>query len=142
MLYQCCFYPNRDFLENFFGRNFLGGIFWEEFFEEIFWENFFGRIFLGGILCLHCHLNMNRIDLFVKILSQWRRKDKKFRSLEVRRRLIALKNGLISRIGGGGLIMLVCYENFCFNIQDFKRFLFQILNLLPVKTILQAEFCY
>ena len=43
-------------------------------------------------------MNRNRIDffvkilIFVKILSQWRRKDKKFRSLEVHRRLIALEN--------------------------------------------------
>ena len=41
---------------------------------------------------------MNRIDLFVKILvfvkilSQWRRKEEEFRSLEVRGKLIALKN--------------------------------------------------
>ena len=71
----------------------MGEIFWGKF----FWGNFFGEDFLGGILCLHYYLNMNRMDLFVKILvfvkilSQWRRKDKKFRSLEVRRKLIALK---------------------------------------------------
>jgi hypothetical protein len=79
------------FWEDFFGRIFLGEFFWEKFFwgnflGGIFWEKFFGRNFLGGILCLHCYLNMKRIDLFVKILSQWRRKEgQEFRSLEVRR---------------------------------------------------------
>ena len=78
-----------DFLEEIFWRR----IFWEKFSlggffgGGIFWEEFFGRNFLGGILCLHCYLNRKRIDLFVKILSQWRRKEEgqEFRSLEVRR---------------------------------------------------------
>ena len=69
----------------FFGRIFLGGSFWEDFFERIFWEDFSGRIFFGGILCLYWNwLLLSRLWVFVKILSQCRRrKDKKFRSLEV-----------------------------------------------------------
>ena len=54
------------------------GFFWN------FWEDF-----LEGILCLHCYLNMKGIDLFVKILvfvkilSQWRRKEEgKTRNLD------------------------------------------------------------
>ena len=58
-------------MEQFFWKDFLGG------------ESFLGKSFLGGILCLHCesqlsHLNMKGIDAFVKILSQWRRKEGNF----------------------------------------------------------------
>ena len=54
---------------------FFWRIFFEDFFGGIFWENF-----LGGILCSHCqsllsYLNMEGIDLFVKILSEWRSKE-------------------------------------------------------------------
>ena len=54
-----------DFLSNFLG---------------IFWKEFFGGIFLGGILCLNCsnqlsYLNIEGIDLLVKILSEGRRKE-------------------------------------------------------------------
>ena len=77
-------------MEKFFGRIFLGG-----FFERIFWEEFFGRIFLGGILWekFFVYIGIDlfvKILVFVKILPQWRRK--KFRSLEKRGKLIALKN--------------------------------------------------
>ena len=53
----------RNLLEELFGRKFLVGISWEKFFgmmflERILWEEF-----------LHCYyLNMEGIDLFVKIL--------------------------------------------------------------------------
>ena len=83
----------KIFLEEFFEGKFLGGIFWEDFLGGIFWEEFLGGFFqsnsLGGMLCLCWFV---KILIFVKILSQWRRKDgKKFRSLEVQRKLIALK---------------------------------------------------
>ena len=62
------------FLRNFLGRNLLGGFFW--------------RNSLGGILCLYCqsqlsYLNIEGIDLFVKILTKERRKEE-FQPLEVR----------------------------------------------------------
>ena len=59
---------------------------------------------------------MNRIDLFVKILvfvkilSQWRRKEEEegqeFRSLKVRRKLIALKNMAVP-----SEVISPCYTN-------------------------------
>ena len=51
------------FLEEFFGRNFFGGFFWEDF----FWEDFFWKIF--GSNSTKSYLNMEGIDLFVKILG-------------------------------------------------------------------------
>ena len=66
----------------------------EEYFLERFFWRFFERIFLE-----ECYLNMNRINLFVKILVLSRfcldgegRKERKFRSLEVRGKLIGLRN--------------------------------------------------
>ena len=66
----------RTFLAEFFWWNFLGDIFWDFFFEEvffgrIFWEDFFGRIFFGRTFersSTKSYLNMEGIDLFVKIL--------------------------------------------------------------------------
>ena len=49
------------------GEIFLGEYFERNILEEMFWEDF-----LGEILCLHCqlsYLNMERIDMFVKILD-------------------------------------------------------------------------
>ena len=64
------------YFAEFFGRNFLGGFFWENFWEDLFWEEFF--VYIGIDLFV-------KILVFVKILSQWRRKEgKNFRSLEVR----------------------------------------------------------
>ena len=69
--------------------DFFGGIFLEifrEFFQRIFLEEFFGRKFLGGLLggfFWEEFFFYIGIDLFVKILSQWRR-GQEFRSLEVR----------------------------------------------------------
>ena len=64
-------------------EDFFGGIFLEDFFG-----GFFGGFFWEDILSRF----LQEIDVFVKIfviiLSQW----KDFRSLEVRRKLIALKN--------------------------------------------------
>ena len=65
------------FFWNFFWRNLFGG-----FLEGFCLEDVLGGFF-GGILCLHCesqlsHLNMKGIDAFVKILSQWRRKEGNF----------------------------------------------------------------
>ena len=97
----------RIFLEDFILEDFfLTELFWWNFLGEIFWEDFFGRIFLGGIFwedflggILWEELlsrNYQGIDVFVKILSQCTRKEEReFRSLEVRGKLIALKNKLI-----------------------------------------------
>ena len=84
-------------MEEYFGRNCLGGIFWEKFFVrnfwvDFFWVEFFRRNFLGGTfwaeffgrnsLFTLWYLNMEGIDLyvkilvFVKILSQGRRRRK------------------------------------------------------------------
>ena len=62
------------FLEEFFRRNFLGGFFEEEFF-----------VYIGIDLFVN-------ILVFVNILSQSTRKEEEFKSLEVRCKLIALKN--------------------------------------------------
>ena len=50
---------------------FFGGIFWEKLFGRIFWEDFFGRNFFGRTFersSTKSYLNMEGIDLFVKIL--------------------------------------------------------------------------
>ena len=58
----------------------MGEIFWEDFLGGYFWEELLSRNYQG-------------IDVFVKILSQCTRKEgREFRSLEVRGKLIALKN--------------------------------------------------
>ena len=54
----------RIFLRGFFGRIFLGGFFWEDF-----WEEFFGYIGIDLFV---------KILVFVKILSQDRRKEGEF----------------------------------------------------------------
>ena len=60
------------FLAEFFGSNFLGGFFWEDFLGGFFFgEDFYERNSLRGILCLHRFV---KILVFVKILSQWRRR--------------------------------------------------------------------
>ena len=95
------------FLTEFFWRNFFGGIFWEFFFGRIFGRiflggllgEFFGRNSLGGILCLHWNWlvcqDFGFCQDFVSMEKEGgRRKDKNFRSLEVRRKYIALKNCL------------------------------------------------
>ena len=49
----------------------MGGFFWEDFFGRIFWEDFFGRIFFVRTFEMSStksYLNMEGIDLFVKIL--------------------------------------------------------------------------
>ena len=69
-------------MEDSFWRNLLGGIMWEKFYVRNFWEVYFGR---NSFFALVCQNKERR-----------RRKDKKFRSSEVRRKLIALKNGEMS----------------------------------------------
>ena len=101
-------------MEEFFGRYFLGGFFWETFFGRIFlggffWEDFFGRIFLRGFFWedflggffgeeffgRNYLVEINKELMFLQdfgvILSQCTGR-KNFRSLEVRGKLIALKN--------------------------------------------------
>ena len=68
------------FLGGFFGRIFLGGFFWKEF---------FGRNYLVEI-----NMELMFLQDFGVILSQCTGR-KKFRSLEVRGKLIALKNPAI-----------------------------------------------
>ena len=73
-------------MEEFFGRNFLGGFFWEDFFGRIFlggffWEDYL-EDFLGGILWEEFFVYIGidlfvKILVFVKILSQWRRRKDK-----------------------------------------------------------------
>ena len=60
------------FLKEFFGGIFFGEIFLEDFFGGFFWRIIW-RIFLGGILKEEFFIYIG-IDLFVKILSQWRRR--------------------------------------------------------------------
>ena len=87
-----------DFLGNFlggiFGRIFLGG-----FFGRIFWEEFFGRNYL---------VEINKELMFLSrfwgnFVSM---QEEEFRSLEVRRRLIALKNQSIFTIILNSLIYI------------------------------------
>ena len=67
----------------FFGRIFLGGFFWEDFLGGFF-GRIFGRIFLRGILFGEFFVKLVCQD-FVAIKKE--EEGKKFRSLEVRRKL-------------------------------------------------------
>ena len=53
-------------MEDFFGKFFLGGFFFGRIISRIFWEEFF--VYIGIDL-------FAKILDFVKILSQWRRKE-------------------------------------------------------------------
>ena len=71
----------------FFWRNLFGRIFLEDFFGRIFWEEFFGRNYL---------VEVNKELMFLSRLwgnfvSMEKEEGRNFRSLEVRRKLIALK---------------------------------------------------
>ena len=113
-------------LNEFFGRSFLGIIFYENFFGRIFlrgffgrifWEDFLGRIFLGGIFERNSLFTLLRSAKLIEygiwkelmFLSRFwgkqgrRKKDgQKFRSLEVRGKLMALKNYIFIQILGWG----------------------------------------
>ena len=65
---------------NFLG-NFLEDFFAGMFMVEFFWGEFFGRIFLGGNLREEFFVYIG-IDLFVKILSQWRRRRRNDKNLD------------------------------------------------------------
>ena len=54
-------------MEDFFGKFFFGRIFFGRIISRIFWEEFF--VYIGIDLLV-------KILDFVKILSQWRRKEK------------------------------------------------------------------
>ena len=80
------------YLEEFFGRNFFGGFFFggcflEDFFGRIFWEKFFGRNYLVEISKELMILSRFWGNFF----SMEGRRKEDFRSIEVRRRLIALE---------------------------------------------------
>ena len=70
----------------------MGEIFWEDFLGGYFWEDLYGRIFLGGRNSTKSYLNIEGIDLLVKILvfvkilylRKGRKEVRKFKSLEVR----------------------------------------------------------
>ena len=71
------------FRRKFFG-NFSGGFFWRNFLGGIFLADIFGRIFLGGFFWENfleesfVYIGIDffvKILIFVKILSQWRRKE-------------------------------------------------------------------
>ena len=57
---------NVIFLEGFFCRIFLGGFFWEDYLGGILWEEIGIDLFV-------------KILVFVKILSQWRRRRRRKR---------------------------------------------------------------
>ena len=71
-------------MEEFFGRNFLEG-----FFGRIFLEEFFGRNYLVEI-----NKELKVLSRFC-LNAQGRKEGQEFRSLEVRGKLIALKNSLV-----------------------------------------------
>ena len=93
-------------MEELFDRNFLGGFFWQDFLGRnslggFFWEVFFGRnSYIVKVVSQLSYLNMEGIDLFVKILvfvkilSESTRKEGRISILRsARGKLIALKNG-------------------------------------------------
>ena len=79
----------EKFLGGFFGRIFLGALFWEDFLGGFFWEEFFGKNYLVDIIKELIFLSRFWGN-FVSIKE--RRKEDKFRSLEVQGKLIALRN--------------------------------------------------
>ena len=93
-----------NFLKEFFERNF-----WEDFLGGFFWEEFFGRNYL---------VEINKELMFLSRFwgnARRRRKDKKFRSLEVRGKPIALKNRYI---------MCNIYDN-CLPVLNLTHFLIE-----------------
>ena len=81
-----------DFFWGMFWEEFLGGVFWEDFWEDffgrIFWEDFIGRNSLFTVLKSTNLFESERDWCFCQDFvskKRRRRKDKKFRSLEVRR---------------------------------------------------------
>ena len=88
----------RIFFEECFVRNFLGGIFWEDFFgRNILGGLFFGRNFLGGFFWRNSLFTLLKLFEYERdwivcqyfgfcqdFVSQCRRKEGKFQSLEVR----------------------------------------------------------
>ena len=79
------------FLEEFFGRNIFGEILWEDCLGDIFWKEFLlGGIFWEERFGRNSLFTLKGIDLldkilvFVKILSKSTRKEGNFQSLEVR----------------------------------------------------------
>ena len=84
----------RYFWEEFFGRyfleDFLGAFLWEEFFGRYFLGGFFGEEFFGRNYLVETNMELMFLQDFGVILSQCTGR-KKFRSLEVRGKLIALK---------------------------------------------------
>ena len=78
-------------MEDYFGRIFFG----EDILGEFFWEDFFGRNSLFVLLKLANLFESERNLCFCQDFVSKKKEEvegKKFRSLEVRRKLIALKN--------------------------------------------------
>ena len=96
----------RNFLGGFFERNLFGGIFWEKFFGSFilggfFLEDFFWRIFLEEFFGRNYLVEINKELMFLSRFwgnARRRRKDKKFRYLEVRGKLIALKKKTLCEV--------------------------------------------
>ena len=65
----------------------MGGFFWEDFFGRIFWEEFFVRNYLVDFYKELMFLSR----FWGNFVSMEGRRKEDFRSLEVRRKLIALK---------------------------------------------------
>ena len=79
-------------MEEIFGRIFLWRIFWGRLFlEDFFLEGFFVRNY-----SLEINKELMFLSRFWGNARRRRRKDKKFRSLEVQGKLIALKNAHFS----------------------------------------------
>ena len=77
----------------FFGRIFLGGFFGRSFFGRIFGRNFLRGILFGEFFVKLVCQDFGFCQDFVSIKKE--EEGKKFRSLEVRRKLIALKKIVI-----------------------------------------------
>jgi hypothetical protein len=72
----------------------LGGSFWEDFFGRIFWEDFLGGFFWEEYFGRNYLVEINKELMFLsRFWGNARKKDKKFRSLEVRASLSHLKTG-------------------------------------------------
>ena len=71
-------------MEEFFWWNFFGGISWEKFFGRIFLEGFLGGLLEGFFweeFFVYIGIDLFvKILVFVKILSQWRRKEEEGRT--------------------------------------------------------------
>ena len=76
------------FFRSYFLADFLGGFLWEDFWEDVFERNFLWGIFWEDFLV---YLGLSRF-WFLSRFCLNKEGGQEFRSLEVRRKLITLKN--------------------------------------------------